>query len=160
MASRRHTAEDDAPADGLLGAVAGLFADVRAIARERAASMARAAEHEADRIEGRLRRVAVLGGACIAAGALLVIGISGGLGELTGRTWLGQLGAALFVLLVVVLWTLPWRRWTGRKAPAPEQDSAPESVLEAGRSVPLMLVAGAAGWVAGLVLGHRKGHRR
>jgi hypothetical protein len=156
--------EDSEPANGggLLDAVTGLLDAVNDMARERAARVAVAAQREADRLEARLRRVALMTGACIGAGVLLVIGISGALGEVAGRTWVGQLAAGVIVLLAVIGWGA-WTRWSGRRKAAKADaidDDAPQLLAEAGRSLPLLGMAGAAGWVAGLFLSHRKGRRR
>ena len=156
--------EDSEPANGkgLLGALSGLVEAVNDMARERAARVALAAQREADRLEARLRRVALMTGACIGAGVLLVVGISGALGEVAGRTWVGQLAAGVIVLLAVIGWGA-WARWNGRRKAAEAEDAdddAPRVLAEAGRSLPLLGMAGAAGWVAGMFLSHRRGRRR
>ena len=166
-ASRRRLEDEDsesADGGGLLDAVSGLFQALQDSARDQAARVSLAAQREADRLESRLRWVALASGACLCAGVLLVVGISGALGELAGRTWVGQLAGGVVVLLAIIGWGA-WRHARNkRKAEAaaaePPDEDAPQLLAEAGRSLPLLAMAGAAGWVAGLFLSHRKGRRR
>src|SRR5688572_26971267 len=127
-----------APEPGSFGSTLhGLLDDVRDIARARAASLARAADREADRLEARLRRVALLSGACLAAGVLLVSGAAAGLGELAGRHWLGQLIAGAAVLVAVIVWAaVARRRNLRRSADDVDEEAALHNLAEAGKSLP------------------------
>jgi len=166
-APRRRLADEDgdsADGGGLLDALSGLMAAVNDMAREQATRVSLAAQREADRLEARLRWVALASGACLCAGVLLVVGISGALGELAGREWVGQLAGGLVVLLAVVGWGA-WRHSRNQRKVVEEAEAeppadAPQILVEAGGSLPLLAMAGAAGWVAGLFLTHRKGRRR
>jgi hypothetical protein len=150
------------PEEGSFGSALNELVDnVSDIARARAASLARAADREADRLEARLRRLALLSGVCLAAGVLLVSGAAGGLGELAGRHWLGQLVTGSVVLVGVVVWAVIARRRNLRKGGDDiDEQAAFHNLAEAGRSLPVLALAGAAGWVAGLFLGQRKRPRR
>ncbi|HEX5011094.1 MAG TPA: hypothetical protein VFY71_11910 [Planctomycetota bacterium] len=159
--------EDDGggPFGGVMDQLASLLDDVRDVARERAASVAQAARVEADRLEARLRWVALMAGACIGAGVLIVVGLSGALGEFAGRTWVGQLASGVLVILGVVAWSAVAharnrKRAAEAKAQAEvEQRELSRNLSEAGSSMPLLAIAGAAGWVAGLFLSRRRGRR-
>jgi uncharacterized membrane protein len=123
-----------------------------------AAEVAQAAHEEFERVinkaEGRLRRGAVYAGALAAGVGLIVVAVAGAVGELLGHVWLGQLIVGLSVVVVAIIWLALARRAAKRKA---EQEAVQAAAAKAVRGTehPTVASAGAAGWLAGLLLGRR-----
>jgi hypothetical protein len=132
---------------------------VRERVEEAAQQVAQAAHEEIDRVvtkaEARLRRGAVYAGALLTGVALVVVGVSGAVGELLGRAWLGQLIVGAVVAGVAVVWLVLASRAAKRKAHEEDlRKAAATAVTSAEHSS--VASAGAAGWLAGRLLAERK----
>ena len=132
---------------------------VRERVEELAQEVALAAHDEFERVitkaEGRLRRGAVYAGALAAGVGLLVVGVAGAVGELLGHVWMGQLLVGFSVVVIAMVWLTLARRAAKRKA---EQEALDAAAAKALRDAdhPSIVSAGAAGWMAGLLLGRSR----
>jgi len=172
MATRPHARrgagrEDRDEPDGSRGLLTALAGEARRLLVEPVERLAEAAREESERVahasraEARYlaasaRRAATFAAAGLVAAILVVIGISGALGELLGRPWAGQLAAGGLVIAAVVVWGLLSRR---RARHAREKDADATHVgKEAGSgglSLASLLLVGAAGWLAAHFLSGR-----
>ena len=87
-----------------------LLDDVRQLVRERVTLAAEAVHEEIDvalaHAAARLRRGAIWAGALAAGSVLLVLGLSGAVGEWLGRPWRGELAVGVLVVGVALAWPL------------------------------------------------------